>query len=120
MEQKYAQALVHLIENGIKPSEAVAAVAKALKARGREALLPRVARAFESLAHKHVARSAAVITVARERDGESARAEAQAPDALVRVDETLIGGWRLEKGGVLVDASYKKHLLEMYNRATRA
>ncbi len=37
-----------------------------------------------------------------------------------RVDETLIGGWRLEGREHLIDASYKHYLLDMYNRAVGA
>ena len=41
-----------------------------------------------------------------------------AKDVDVKIDESLIGGWRLEGKGMLVDRSFKKSLLEMYNRAT--
>lgn len=120
MEQKYAAALMHLVENGTNPSDAVAAIAKALEARGRTGLLSRVGRAFERLAEKRAARERTVVAVAREADAAHARAVSGAPDAQIRVDDTLIGGWRLEKGDTLVDASYKTHLLNIYHRATRA
>ena len=37
----------------------------------------------------------------------------------VRVDDSLIGGWRLEGRERLIDASYKELLLSIYNRATQ-
>jgi len=36
------------------------------------------------------------------------------------VDESLIGGWRLEGKETLVDASYKRELLELFNRSVNA
>ena len=36
-----------------------------------------------------------------------------------KVDTSLIGGWRLEGRENLVDASFKKHLLTVYNRVTK-
>lgn len=68
------------------------------------------------------------LSIAHEKDERSARKEAKehiadldiTPDDLsVRIDSTLIGGWRLEGRERLVDASFKKYLLDMYNRTTR-
>ena len=42
-----------------------------------------------------------------------------AKDVDVALDDSLIGGWRLEGRGNLVDASFKKSLLDMYNRTTQ-
>lgn len=120
MEQAYAGALIRLIEQGASPKDAVAAVAKALRARGREALLPRVSKAFERLAARTAARTQTRITVAQKEDAAHAQKAAGVSHAEVVVDDSLIGGWRIEKEGMLVDDSYKRHLLDMYYRATRA
>ncbi len=37
----------------------------------------------------------------------------------VQIDSDLIGGWRMESGEHLIDNSYKKHLLTIYNAATQ-
>lgn len=127
METIYAQALLKAIQAGTQPKKAVQALADLLKREGRIALLPRIGKAFERLATREAQRSAVVLTVAHERDARSARADAkhvleslaaEKDDVEVRVDGSLIGGWRLEGRGTLVDASYKKSLLDMYNRAT--
>ena len=68
------------------------------------------------------------LTVAREKDERSAKSavkdvladmNASTKDVSVKVDESLIGGWRLEGREMLVDASWKKSLLSIYNRATQ-
>lgn len=133
MERTYAQALWQMIEKGMEPVKAVHAIHAQLKAQGRSALMPRIARAFERhAAHEH-ARNAVTLTVAHTKDVAHAQQEAVgvmgtiAPSAMVpmtpleiHVDHTLIGGWRIEGRETLVDASYKKHLLAIYNLATHS
>lgn len=128
MEHAYAQALWKAVEGGMTPHAAVKALREKLLRDGRSALLPRVARAFARLAEREGKKSDVVLTVAREKDERHARSaskkvlaalEADA-DLKTQVDETLVGGWRLEGRGVLVDKSYKSRLLDIYHRATRA
>lgn len=120
MEQSYAHALMRLVESGKSPSDAVASIVKALHSRGRDSLLPRVGRAFERLATRHTQKNIARITVAHAEDAGLARKSANISEADVHIDDSLIGGWRILKNEMLTDASYKKHLLQIYNRATRA
>ena len=120
MEHAYAGALIRLVDGGMSPKDAVAAIAKVLRTRGRLALLPRVGRAFARMSAQGVAKSQSRITVARTEDAETARKASGLVNASIHVDDSLIGGWRIEHGDTLVDVSYKKHLLTMYNRATRA
>lgn len=129
MEQAYAQALWKMLANGADHKKAIHALHEQLKAHGRAALMPRIARAFARIADRELAKSTLVLTVAREKDAHKAEKEAKgvleqlrldASGLKKQVDDSLIGGWRLEGGGVLVDASYKKHLLDMYNKATAA
>ncbi len=129
METAYAQALWKLIQNGKKPKEAVRALHEMLVRLGRVRLLPKIARVFERLAERDQARSGIVLSVAREKDERAAHKAAKqflaemdvdSKEVTTRVDETLIGGWRLEGKENLVDASFKKYLLQMYNRATRS
>lgn len=127
MEHSYAQALWQMIEKGIKPKEAVAKIHEALERRGRASLLPKVGRAFARIAARESAKRAVVLSVANEKDAAGAKRElkhvldemgVEAGDIEVCLDETLIGGWRLEGRERLYDASYKKSLLSVYNRAT--
>lgn len=128
MEKAYAQVLWQMIEKGAKPKEAIAQLHWALQRAGRENLLPRIAHAFKRVALRHARRNEIVLSVARTKDGEKAKREvkeilaeldARAGDLTLRVDDTLIGGWRLEGRERLHDASFKKQLLSLYNRATQ-
>lgn len=128
MEQAYAQALWQLIENGMEPKKALHALVESLKVRGREALLPRIARSFERLAEREMRKNAVTISVAHEKDANAAKRGAkkileeagiEVKDMDMKIDESLIGGWRLEGRGVLVDNSFKNSLLEMYNHAVK-
>lgn len=128
MEQAYAQALWQTIESGTEPKKALQGLIESLKAHRREALLPRIARAFERFAAREMRKNALVLTIAREKDEHAAThairevlkgLDAAPHDLVVRIDDSLIGGWRLEGKGMLVDLSFKKQLLEMYNHATK-
>ncbi len=127
METAYAQALWKMVEGGMTPSKAVHALHGVLKANGREVLLPRIAKAFARIAERETKRTDVVLTVAREKDERYAHKEVkeilagmgvETKDLKTEVDDTLIGGWRLEGRERLVDASYKNQLLELFNRAT--
>ncbi len=129
MEQAYAQALWKMIEAGRPPQSAVKSVHGALEARGRLGLLPRISRAFSRIANRAIARDNVVIYVAREKDAKHVLKEAapifaetgiEAKNVEIRIDENCIGGWRLEGKEALYDNSYKKHLLSVYNRVTKA
>lgn len=127
MDKAYAQALWRIVEGGKEPKKAVRALREALISSGREALLPRIARAFARIADRNTSQSSVVVSVAREKDSGAAIRQSSVilkelgtspKDLKTRVDDTLIGGWRLEGKGTLVDNSYKKHLLSVYNRLT--
>jgi hypothetical protein len=118
MHQAYAQALWELIQKGEQPKEAVVKIHHALKARGRASLMPAVGRAFERLAQREALKNASVLVVARKQDEAKARRESGAKDAELRVDPSIIGGWRLFDRGALRDESWKSALLSIYNAAT--
>ncbi len=129
MEHVYAQALWQTVARGTDAKKAVHALRETLVADGRETLLPRIARAFGRLAEREAKRTDVVLTIAREKDERQARAQIKellsqmdvdAKSLKTRVDDTQIGGWRLEGKETLFDNSYKKHLLGMYNRVTRS
>jgi F0F1-type ATP synthase delta subunit len=129
MENAYAQALWTVIAKGTKPHDAVRIMHEKLKAEGREALMPRIARAYARLAARESNRTRVTLAVADKAHEHLALKSAAAEiaslgidekDVEVRVDPTLIGGWRLEGREALVDSSYKKHLLAIYHAATHA
>lgn len=109
------------------PGKAVGAIASKLNADGRAALMPRVGRAFARLAEREAGKGGVVLTVAREKDERHAKSAAKEViatlgediDLRVQVDDSIIGGWRLEGRGMLVDKSHKAQLLGIYNRVTQ-
>ena len=129
MEKAYAQALQQMIAGGKTPEVAVRALHEALQRSGRTSLMPKIAHAFLRLAERDRARTVVTVSVARQKDAARALEEAhqylsslnvEKDDVVTKVDETLIGGWYLEGRQTLVDASYKKHLLNIYTHATHA
>lgn len=129
MEQSYAQALWSIVASGKDAKKAVRALRDLLATHGREALLPRIARAFARIAERDASRNDVVLTIAREKDSRMAHIELKsrlaelgiaAKNLKTQIDDTLIGGWRLEGKETLIDNSYKKHLLAVYNRLTNA
>src|SRR3989338_7510182 len=146
MESAYAQALWKMVEGGMTAAKAVRALEVSLNVHGREALLPRIGSAFARIAQRETKRSHIVLTVAREKDihrarlsakkyldgmvaksarggsqpkADGPRAQAVGRDLKTQIDDTLIGGWRLEGREKLKDVSYKKALLDFYARGTR-
>ena len=128
METAYAQALLKIVQSGTSHEKAVADLKKMLASRGRSALLPKIARAFKRLAAREANRDTMTLTVARKKDFATALKAAQSVlaeqgmkemDLCESVDDTLIGGWRLEGRGLLIDRSWKNSLLSIYNRVTQ-
>jgi F0F1-type ATP synthase delta subunit len=129
MEKIYAQALWELVSNGMGVKEAVHAIHARLEKEGRGILMPRVGSAFARIAERESRKRDYTLSVARESDLAHAKKEVKAytsemgidvEDLKTQVDDSLIGGWRLEGNERLVDASYKKGLLDIYNGVTRA
>lgn len=127
MEEAYAQALWKMVEGGTAPKKAVEQLHASLSSRGREGLMPRIVRAFERLVARRQRAEGITLTVAREKDLRSAHHKAKevlssigaaSKDVEEVTDLTIIGGWRLEGRGTLIDESFKKYLLGMYNAAT--
>lgn len=126
MEQAYARALWKMVEGGMSAIDAVENLRAVLVKQGRLALLPRIARAFERIAAREQARRAITLSVVHEKNSREAMHEARGTlkelgiaerDVSVKVDDTLIGGWRLEGRGHLQDSSHKQQLLALYNQS---
>lgn len=128
MEAAYAQVLWDLLGKGMTPREAVDALREQLEQHGRMALMPRIAKAFVRIAERDREKNGVTLYVADAKDERAAKHAlkgvldelgVQASEVSVAIDASLIGGWRLEGKEQLVDGSYKRYLLDMYNRATR-
>src|SRR3989338_2739302 len=126
METAYAQALWQMIQSGTAPKKALSALHEVLALRGRTALMPPIPRAFARSAARDQARSGIVLSVAQKKDEKLGlkaikdilkEMSVKADEVALNVDESLVGGWRLEGRGRLVDASWKKDLLSIYNRS---
>lgn len=123
MEKKYAKAILELIARGATPAQAVKAMHGVLEEKGREGLLRKIAYATALEGAKQARRNQAVLTVAKEDDVRDAKKEAaqyleDVEELTVETDAHLIGGWRLEKEGSVIDTSYKTALLDIYKRIT--
>jgi F0F1-type ATP synthase delta subunit len=116
MEKLYAQVLWRILDNGMDHAHAVSSLAKVLKRDGRMALMPKIAKAFRRIAQAQAAKSPRIF-VARSAEITHAQKASGHPNASVTVDETLIGGWRLESAESIIDRSFKKYLLDIYNAA---
>ena len=115
MEKAYAQVLWELLQKGERPKEAVTKIHLALAARGRVSLMPAIGRAFQRLAQREAQKNRSVLVVAKKQDESKARRESDAKVAELKIDETLIGGWKLFDKGQLIDESWKSALLSIYN-----
>lgn len=121
MERAYAQALWIKIKAGEKPSHAIQALYRVLTTQGRTALIPKISRAFERIALRDNAQHAMTLTIADSAHERTAKAHMasmmdSAPSVTTVVDSSVIGGWRLEGDGLLLDNTHKKHLTELYRR----
>lgn len=117
--EDYAHALVRLLAGGEAPGKAVQKVHELLARHKRECMFPQIARAFVRMTQREHMKTREVLAVAHKKDETRARKESGAKNAELVLDESLIGGWRLEAGGVLQDASWKHHLLTIYKNTTR-
>lgn len=118
MQAAYAKALERLIEAGHDEAKAVEKLVANLAARGRLKLLPLI-RAELQASHARKSLTNARIEVASEHEKHAALAAAKAEgieahDAVV--NPALLKGWRARKGGIQVDRSGKRALIDLYRR----
>ncbi|MEK7613949.1 MAG: F0F1 ATP synthase subunit delta [Patescibacteria group bacterium] len=109
----YATIIAPLREGG-KIDEVIAY----MKKRGHESLLPQVARIIERTPDSDQIQ----LTVASEKEGKKF-----VPHALhlgegtveTKVDPSIVGGYVVRKGGSLIDASYRRTLVSLYQKITQ-
>lgn len=115
MEKRYAQALLAMVARGVTPHDAVAKVSVLLQTKGKVPLLPRIARAVRMIGER-AERQQPVITITDRTQAPHVAKQNNVEQAQIIEDRTLIGGWRIFNGTKLKDASYKRHLKEIYSR----
>lgn len=114
MEARYAQALLAMVEAGTTPHEAVAKLSAVLKAKGKESLLPRIAHAVQIFGAK-AQKAQAILEVADQAQAKHAAHASGVAHARIVENKTLIGGWRVFDGSTLKDATFKRHLKNIYS-----
>ena len=83
--------------------------------------MPRVVKELLLIASGSKKKEATLLTVARKNDLEVALKEVSArgieTDQLsTAIDDTLIGGYVYDSGSVVIDASHKQSLLQLYRK----
>ncbi len=117
----YARAILELNKKGDKADSIIEGLLKSLRERGSLLLLPQILSAYKRLTYRGDSNKA-VMTVARESDKEEClkSLNIDANNLDFKIDERLIGGYRLEQDGKLLDNSFKAKLLQVYRNATKA
>lgn len=123
MQKVYAAVLEKLIAAGESEAKAVEKLVANLAARGRLKLLPLIRAELAASEARKKKSSAARLEVAREEDKAAAKkaaSEAGIDADIVVVNPTLIRGWRARKGGMQIDRSGKRALVDLYRRIVNA
>jgi F0F1-type ATP synthase delta subunit len=128
MLNTYVTALVAELHTESDTTAALKNLRESMEARGHVALYPRVLRA--TLRRLEAAPAPVTVRVARAEDvAAHTKAIAGALHTLstpadatpeVVIDETLIGGFRVEHNHRVVDATYKNALISLYHRIIKA
>jgi F0F1-type ATP synthase delta subunit len=121
MEKLYAKAIDDLIHHQAGDAKkVVAALVAQLKTSGRTKLLPGIVRELKVLEARRE-KSALTLEVASEKESAAALAAAHAAGIEVtkaHVNHALIKGWRVRGGGLLIDKSAKRSLIDLYRKVT--
>ncbi|MBI4068259.1 hypothetical protein HY413_02525 [Candidatus Kaiserbacteria bacterium] len=123
--EHFADALMGMTARGTTAKEAVHTLMSYLEARGMKNALSTLPALLERKAMRERRRNEVVMDVVHHHNAPHAKKEAaqylvplgvDPHDVHIRENDDLIGGWRLTGKGVLVDNSFKKHLLSLYRR----
>jgi F0F1-type ATP synthase delta subunit len=126
MKKAYVTAFVESILAGTPVETALANLREVLKTRGHERLWSQILKVSARELEAKLARVTPQLSVAKA--GSTSEADVKA--ALVTlgaaretaydtsVDETLVGGFSLRVGGRLLDKSYKRALITLYEKIT--
>ena len=122
----YAHALYDLEREGnLDADTAVSKLVQILKAKGHIRLLPSILSEYKETLEISRDKKTVILTCARESDFEKYRIELKEHLGHLNsdfteevVDDTIIGGYILQKEDSVIDASFKKKLLLLYQGAT--
>lgn len=120
LERTYATALQNALSQGTDAAKLVDGLVAHLKATGRMKLLPRIKKMLVE-AQARSKKNSAVLEIARKEDEVSAIAEARLEGVEateIKINDSLIRGWRVRDKGLLVDRSAKSSLIELYRHIT--
>jgi len=125
--ENYAKALISAAKTEKDTDALIASFFKVLKARGALKLLPKILTFLEHAQTKN-ASAKPTLTIAREKDKDSALMQIEnaikgivsSKDEIeIKIDDSIIGGYRFQTSKDLLDESYKTKLLSIY-RSVRA
>ena len=118
MNRLYAKALWKVKEKGVDDTTLVSNLMKHLRERGREKLLPGILRELKVLKEQEKYQKG-VVEVARESEKTSAKEAAKSAGIItddIRINPSLIRGWRARSGSTLVDRLAKRSIIDLYER----
>lgn len=127
MHEAYARAL-YTTARGKSPEEQARVfevLLDLLRKRGHESLIPKIHRTFAMLISTEEEKDEVELTLAKAsyfdrfesdiRDTVKKHFGDARIQSVIRIDNSLIGGYVVRKGDREVDASYKTHLLSLFN-----
>ena len=119
----YAKALNDLLSDKApeKQEEVLARFFAVVRERGHRKLMRAIVREYERMQKLGSVKQHARVLVARESDKSrfekdiaAALERVGAKESRIEVDDRVIGGYRIESNEIVVDATYRRQLLELY------
>jgi len=126
--EHFADALMGMTARGATAKEAVHTLVSYLETRGMKNALHKLPVLLERKAIRERRRNEIVLDVVHHQSAPHAKKEAtqhladigvDPHDVRINEDDSIIGGWRLVGKGMLVDNTFKKHLLQLYKNIAR-
>ncbi|HEX8591447.1 MAG TPA: F0F1 ATP synthase subunit delta [Candidatus Paceibacterota bacterium] len=120
MQRAYAKAIDDLLRNhGMREEEVFKKLHTHLAATGRLKLLPQLLTELRTLAKRNESHEA-LLEAASENEIPAAERAARKEGITAKavVEPSLVSGWRLVTGDVLIDRSGKRALLDLYRAIT--
>jgi len=127
LEKKYAQALADLAKN--KSSDEISVIflnfISLLKKRGHYSLLPKILKSLENIKQKKDLNAVEfIVSSAKQEDKfkpklvEFKKYFSGEEKVKTKIDETIVGGFIIKSKNIIIDGSYKKALMSLYNKFT--
>ena len=122
MNHTYAKTIARLAaREHARPKDIVSGLVAHLKTHGRLKLLPAILREVR-MTHLRKQETLPSIEAASEKEGIAAKRTVAAEGMEIgkmTINPSLIRGWRAQGGGILIDRSAKRSLIELYRNITR-